>query len=90
MRMTAPGVWLSHYQYFSSGRDGTFEGLHYVVLLQHDSQLTVRSLPGASSNPDSNLSMDLAIEGNVVTAGVKKPRVRATTGAPSTTARSRC
>jgi transcriptional regulator with XRE-family HTH domain len=61
------GVWLSRYQYFSSGRDETFEALHYVVVLQHDSRLTVRSLPGASSNPDSNLSMDLGIEGNVVT-----------------------
>ncbi|MCF4121718.1 hypothetical protein L1785_12065 [Antribacter sp. KLBMP9083] len=61
------GIWLSRYQYFSSGREGTFEGRHYVVLLQHDSRLTVRSLPGASSNPDSNLSMDLAIDGNVVT-----------------------
>lgn len=61
------GVWRSRYQYFSSGRDGTFTGLHYVVLLQHDDRFTVRSLPGASSNPDSNLSMELGVEGNVVT-----------------------
>lgn len=61
------GVWLSRYQYFSSSREGTFESLHYVVLLQHDSRLTVRSLPGASMNPDSNLSMELGVEGGVVT-----------------------
>ncbi|WP_201851514.1 hypothetical protein [Myceligenerans indicum] len=61
------GVWLSRYQYFSSGRDGTFQALHHVVLLQHDSRLTVRSLPGASSTPGSNLSMELTIEGNVAT-----------------------
>ncbi|WP_428983190.1 XRE family transcriptional regulator [Phytohabitans maris] len=58
------GVWLSRYEYFSSGRDGTFTGLHYVVLLQHGDRLTVRSLPGSA---DSTLTMDLAVEGNVVT-----------------------
>jgi transcriptional regulator with XRE-family HTH domain len=70
------GVWLSRYQYFSSGREGTFQGLHFVVLLQHDSQLTVRSLPGASSNPDSNLSMDLSIDGNVVTGTWREETAR--------------
>ena len=45
------GVWLSKYEYFSSGRESSFLGLHYVVLLQHGNRLTVRSLPGASSNP---------------------------------------
>lgn len=61
------GIWLSRYQYFSSGRERTFTGLHYVVVLQHDDRLTVRSLPGASSNPNSPLTMDLTVDGNVVT-----------------------
>ncbi|MGH3713831.1 MAG: XRE family transcriptional regulator [Micromonosporaceae bacterium] len=58
------GIWLSRYEYFSSGRDDTFTGLHYVVVLQHGHQLTVRSLPGSS---DSTLTMDLTVAGNVVT-----------------------
>lgn len=61
------GVWLSRYEYFSSGRDSSFIGMHYVVLLQHGPRITVRSLPGASSNPDSPLTMDLTVDGNVVT-----------------------
>ncbi|GGO98207.1 helix-turn-helix domain-containing protein [Wenjunlia tyrosinilytica] len=61
------GVWLSRYEYYSSGRDGTFTGRHYVVLVQHGNRLTGRSLPGASSNPDSPLSLDLTVDGNVVT-----------------------
>ncbi|MFE5027047.1 helix-turn-helix domain-containing protein [Streptomyces sp. NPDC056656] len=61
------GVWLSRYEYFSSGRDETLTGLHYVVLLQHGNRLTVRSLPNASLNPNSPLTMDLEVEGNVVT-----------------------
>lgn len=61
------GVWLSRYQYVSSGRNGTFTGRHHVLLLEHASRLTVRSLPGASSTPGSNLSMDLGIDGGVLT-----------------------
>jgi DNA-binding transcriptional regulator YiaG len=58
------GVWLSRYEYYSSGRDATFTGRHYVVVLQHGNRLTVRSLPGSSDSP---LSMDLTIDGNVIT-----------------------
>src|SRR5262249_30885536 len=28
------GIWLSRYEYYSSGRDATFTAQHYVVLLQ--------------------------------------------------------
>lgn len=62
------GIWLSRYEYVSSGRGGqTFTGLHYVVILQHGDRLTVRSLPNGSLNPDSPLTMDLTVDGNVVT-----------------------
>lgn len=61
------GIWLSRYEFFSSGRDETFTGLHCVVLLQHGNKLTVRSLPDASLNPNSPLTMDLTLDGNVVT-----------------------
>lgn len=58
------GVWLSRYQFFSSGRDSTFTGQHFVVLLQHGDRITVRSLPGSSDGP---LTMDLSVDGNVLT-----------------------
>lgn len=58
------GVRLSRYEYFSSGREGTFTGLHHVVVLQHGNRLTVRSLPGSSDSP---LTMDLELDGAVVT-----------------------
>ncbi|WP_329131760.1 XRE family transcriptional regulator [Streptomyces sp. NBC_01476] len=58
------GVWLSRYEYFSSGRDGSFIGVHHVVILQHGDRLTVRSLPGSSDSP---LTMDLEIDRNIVT-----------------------
>jgi DNA-binding transcriptional regulator YiaG len=61
------GVWLSRYEYFSSGRDAAFTGLHYVVLLQHGNRLTARSLPNGSSNPNSPLTMDLEIDGHIAT-----------------------
>ncbi|MFD1320742.1 helix-turn-helix domain-containing protein [Micromonospora sonneratiae] len=58
------GVWLSRYQYFSSGRGDMFTGLHYVVVLQHGDRITVRSLPRSSDSP---LTMDLTVDGNVIT-----------------------
>ncbi|MFJ8191099.1 helix-turn-helix domain-containing protein [Streptomyces sp. NPDC096094] len=61
------GVWLSTYEFYSSGRGDTFVGKHYVVLLQHGNRLTAQSLPGASLNPDSPLSIDLQLDGSTVT-----------------------
>jgi hypothetical protein len=61
------GIWLSRYRYPSSGRGTELEGRHHVVLLQHGHHLTVRSLPDGSSNPNSPLTMDLDIDGSVVT-----------------------
>ncbi|NJP65356.1 XRE family transcriptional regulator [Streptomyces spiramenti] len=58
------GVWLSRYEYYSSGRESEFTQLHYVVILQHGSRLTVRSIPGSA---ESQLSMDLTVDGNVIT-----------------------
>jgi hypothetical protein len=58
------GVWLSRYEYFSSGRDDAFVGQHYVVILQHGDRLTVRSLPNSAG---SQVTMDLTVDGNVVT-----------------------
>ncbi|MEV3846901.1 XRE family transcriptional regulator [Streptomyces microflavus] len=63
-RRNHSGVWLSRYEYFSSGRDSAFVGQHYVVILQHGNRLTARSLPGSSDSP---LTMDLEIDGHVAT-----------------------
>lgn len=64
---TFSGVWLSRYEFFSSSRGDSYEGKHYVVIVQHGNRLTVQSLPGASSNPDSPLTLDLTVDRNVVT-----------------------
>ncbi|GLZ78284.1 hypothetical protein Afil01_30910 [Actinorhabdospora filicis] len=59
------GIWLSRYEYVSSGRGGqTFTGLHYVVVLQQQELLTVRSIAGTSGSP---LSMSLSVDGATVT-----------------------
>ncbi|MFD8953955.1 helix-turn-helix domain-containing protein [Streptomyces xanthophaeus] len=64
---TFSGVWLSRYEFYSSSRAETYEGKHYVVIVQHGNRLTAQSLPGASSNPDSPLTLDLTVDRNVVT-----------------------
>lgn len=62
------GVWLSTYEYVSSGRgNDVFTGKHYVVLLQHGNRITGRSLPNGSLNPNSPLTLDLQLEGSTVT-----------------------
>jgi hypothetical protein len=58
------GVWLSTYEFYSSGRDKTFTSSHYVVLLQHGDRLTVRSLPNSAP---SVMQMDLTVDGHIVT-----------------------
>ncbi|MEU3958307.1 helix-turn-helix transcriptional regulator [Streptomyces buecherae] len=64
---THSGVWLSRYEFFSSSRGESYEGKHYVVIVQHGNRLAVQSLSGASSNPDSPLTLDLTVDRNVVT-----------------------
>lgn len=64
---TFSGVWLSRYEFYSSSRSDRYEGKHYVVIVQHGNRLTAQSLPGASSNPDSPLTLDLTVDRNVVT-----------------------
>lgn len=66
-RATYSGIWLSRYEYYSSGRGMQLLGLHYVVIVQHGNRLTVRSLPEGSLNPKSPLSMELVVDGSVIT-----------------------
>ncbi|MBT8225908.1 MAG: helix-turn-helix transcriptional regulator [Dactylosporangium sp.] len=58
------GIWISRYEYYSSGQEHLLAGVHHVVLLQHGDRLTLRSLPGPTS---SALAMDLVVDGQVVT-----------------------
>lgn len=57
------GIYLSVYEYPSSGRGGTFTGRHYALVLQRGARLMVRSVPASGSR----LSMDLSANGRVVT-----------------------
>lgn len=66
-RQNFSGVWLSRYEYHSSGRGQSFVAQHYVVLLQHGNRITARSLPHGSTNPDSPLTLDLTLDASVVT-----------------------
>jgi transcriptional regulator with XRE-family HTH domain len=59
------GIWLSRYEYVSSGRGGeTYSDEHYVMLIQHGANIQVRSL---SESSRSSLIMDLTQNGAVIT-----------------------
>jgi len=58
------GIWLSRYEYESSGRGATFTSLHYVLVIQQGAVVQVRSLPGTAPG---RVLMDLTVNGQVVT-----------------------
>jgi len=59
------GIWLSRYEYVSSGRgDQTFMSLHYCVILHRGAKLQVRSLPDTAPG---RVVMDLTQNGQVIT-----------------------
>jgi transcriptional regulator with XRE-family HTH domain len=58
------GIWLSRYEYFSSGRDVALEGKHVAIVVQTGEHVAVRSLP--RSNP-STMTMILTLDGTIVT-----------------------
>jgi DNA-binding transcriptional regulator YiaG len=58
------GIWLSEYEYFSSGREVALKGRHVALVVQTGDHVAVRSLP--RSNP-STMSMVLTLDGTVVT-----------------------
>ena len=57
------GIWLSSYEYESTGREGPFTSQHYVAVVQHGARLQVRSMPGSQSR----VIMDLTANGQVLT-----------------------
>jgi hypothetical protein len=56
------GIWLSSYEYESSGRDATFTSQHYVAVVHHGTRLQVRSMPGSQSK----MMVDLTANGQVL------------------------
>jgi hypothetical protein len=56
------GIWLSEYEYESTGR-GVLTSGHRVAVVHDGDRLHVRSLPSS----ESELSMDLAADGRVIT-----------------------
>lgn len=58
------GIWLSRYEYHSTGREADFLGWHYVALVHTGSRLQGRSLPGSSN---SALHLDCTVAGQVIT-----------------------
>jgi hypothetical protein len=58
------GIWESTYSYPSSGREGTFEGHHYVRLLQKEHHLVFESLPKVN---ESYLLVRLSVKDNIAT-----------------------
>ena len=63
---TAPlnGIWLSRYEYESSGRGAWFASSHYVMVIQQGARLQVRSLPETAPG---RLLMELTVNGQAVT-----------------------
>lgn len=63
---TAPlnGIWLSRYEYESSGRGGWFTNSHYVLVVQQRGRVQVRSLPGTTPG---RVLMDLTLNGQTLT-----------------------
>lgn len=58
------GIWVSRYEFESSGRQSTFSSAHYVVVLQHAAKIQARSLPHTAPG---RLLMDLTVNGSVLT-----------------------
>jgi DNA-binding transcriptional regulator YiaG len=58
------GIWVSRYEYESSGRDAWFKNAHYVLLIQQGTRVQVRSLPKTTTG---RLLIDLTVNGAAVT-----------------------
>ena len=58
------GIWLSRYEYESSGRGAWYSSAHYVLVIQQAQHLTVRSLPDTAPG---RLLMDMTVNGAAVT-----------------------
>lgn len=55
--MNLEGIWLSEYEYESTGRGATFSGRHYVTARRDGGRLLMQSVPAS----ESKLSIDLEV-----------------------------
>jgi transcriptional regulator with XRE-family HTH domain len=58
------GIWVSRYEYESSGRGAWFTSSHYALVIQRGARMQVRSLPDTAPG---RLLMDLTVNGQAVT-----------------------
>jgi transcriptional regulator with XRE-family HTH domain len=58
------GIWLSRYEYESSGRGAWFSSAHYVLAIQQGARVQVRSLPETAPG---RLIMELTVNGQAAT-----------------------
>ncbi len=76
------GIWLSSYEYESTGRGATFTSHHYVAVVQHGTRLQVRSTPGSRSRlrrpdrqrPGPNRYLDRGDQPRRLSPGRRLPR----------------
>jgi transcriptional regulator with XRE-family HTH domain len=61
------GIWVSRYEFYSSGRNEAYIGAHHVLLLQTGDRITGRSISPNSLDAGSSLTFDLSVERNVIT-----------------------
>jgi hypothetical protein len=61
------GIWLSRYEFYSSGRNEAYTGAHHVLLLQTGDRITGRSISPNSLDAGSSLTLDLSVDRNVIT-----------------------
>ncbi len=59
-----PGLWLSRYQYWSTGRQGLFISQHHVILTRDGAGITVESIP---AGVPPSMSMTLSLRRNLLT-----------------------
>jgi hypothetical protein len=64
--MELTGVWLSEYEFESTGRGAIFAGRHYVTARRIGERLRLQSVPASKSR----LTMDLEVRDREGTAGV--------------------
>ena len=64
------GIWRSEYSYYSTGRGKDFAGVHYAVLRQQGTALTVESLPHSTG---SKMNMRLMVDGMTATGSWEEP-----------------
>jgi len=55
------GIWLSAYEYPSSGRGRSFTSRHYVMVLQRGAGLMIQALPASASRLSVNMSVNGAV-----------------------------